>query len=1697
MAGSEALEVSLRLVLEEQAEMARALAAAGGKAGDEFYKALSPKAQKAFDSITDQAEKAAKEVGAKFSKTELRFRSSSGQFLSPQDLDALTKANAKFAEAQKAVEAFRNAIIETGQESTKSFNLLESAITGVAVSLTSRLTDAVGTALASVQGLVSGFLELDGELRLAAAAAGEQGGYERLAAVVDKVGIEAAGTTKQVAELATSLVRAGFSIKEVEAALPGVVKGAEATGTSFAAFGDIVGNTLRGFGLEVSETSRVVDVLVNTANSSNASIEGLGYTFEYTAPIAKALGVSLEEVAAAAGLMANAGIQGSVAGTGLRTGLQKLQQAAGGASPEVMGLMRGQERLTNVMRKLGATVVDTNGKLLPFDQVLIRLKSGLEKLNQADQVQLANVLFGDEAGSKFLAILNQSDAAIIKLFGDIKNSSGAADTARTAMAGMGLELQQLQGTMDSLGTAIGSVMAAGLRPLVGLANVAVGAISALPAPAKAAGGAIVALGLASVGAAVAVGALNLVVGQIGGYAVLKAALASTIASFGPIAAGTTIVLGLAAAIGYAASGFRETDKTTKALIQTTVGLAVGVSVFRGIAGAVALLNAAQALWNTRLKGSIALQTVLTALTPKGLVQLAVAATAATAAYAAVGSLIRVAGEETEDLSGKTEELRDEIKLLQEEIQKRKELKLDTTEAQKKLDNLQLDLQQLQAPLEIKLDIQRIDSQIQSLQDKINKNGGLDPANAALQAKIDAFKGIRDELIAAEKGTGSAQFENLTNYSKEFVRKYEAGLKEIDKLNRQKLSLPGDATDDRNRINKRISDIQSGFDRSSERRRLEAEGSQIQRQIALNKERIKDAEKLASVRKATAGSGLGPDDVGGGSINSSVDAAERMNSLQKTAQRLRQAEVNNKEAIVKAANNELRAAKSLSESAKEKLEIEKTKLETLEASASLTDKIKDKEASRLGIIREIADAYSGLASAQADLVQSRFDVDSSRNGRDIAVAEKDLQVMKERGESANVIKAAEERIAQLKRDSEVIEFRAMEAAIKSTQQRFDIESAILRLKQRSQYLEQEGAVRAAKQGTIGQEQKMLDLRGKLLDPSLSPGQKTQVAEQIKLQEESIGLSKEQEKFEKERLKNMNLIFGIERKTLEAQQQTTANKQRASAASKGFEEALNPQLFALDEAAGIKYKTVRKLVGQIQEAGKPVQNMYEDTLQVVDSTDDIAKGWEKVRSAIDGATKAVKGNATENATAIKSAKDLVSTISDPGRISGKLQSPPLMGSAGRRLLENKSIVDNLVAAALKDKMKNSYAYSSEGLSFMAGDTEAGWSKKGTNPSWFGDEELSGMKRIEKATKMTADEFFNASNQATYLERTLKALGKDPGNIEEKMKWYARAMSQATQNNGSLEFSNKLLGPLGGGPQPPSDFDKQSRAMANKGWLGAFDTFGGMEGPIDKLAAELADADAAAKNLKGSIDGVRDSVGNLVIPEIDGPISGKNFAKLNQELRDGVPKLQDYKNLVEQVNRGRESFFGVNGNTGDIENGQTQVNDGLDTALEKTKDLYESWENVHDAIINSADALKVYSEPPTARWAGGWLDAGQTADTINELGTESFLSRSGVLSLIRAPAYSSWTAPSPGMVLPAGLTSRLDSMGAFDRGSSRVGPALAGAMPLSPGVGGGFTGVADRLERRMASLEDAMRSYRPMNVQVDVPSNAGQLHTLMSFR
>ena len=1338
------LQVSLALLLENQAEIARELAKAGGQAGADFGRGLSAEAQKAFNDLVSQAERAAKEAGLRFNKVKLQFETVSGDVIPQKTLDQIGKVNRGFAEARQAVDAFKSATTTAARESAAGMNLLEAAVTGVAVSLTSRLTDAAGSALGSVKGLVQGFLELDGELRLASAAAGETGGYQRLSQIVDKVGIDAAGTTKQVAELATSLVRAGFSISEVEGALAGVVRGAEATGTGFKAFGDIVGNTLRGFGLEVDQTARVVDVLTNTANSSSASVEGLGYTFEYTAPIAKALGVSLEDVAAAAGLMANAGIQGSVAGTGLRTGLERLQEAAGGASPEVLGLVRGQERLQLVMSKLGATVTDASGKLLPLEQVFLRLKAGLEKLNQADQVQLAGILFGDDAGSKFLSITNQSSAAISKMFADLRSSKGATDTARNAMVGMGLELQQLTGTMDSLRNNIGGVMAAGLRPLVQAANLAVGAISGLPKPVKDTGAALIALGIASTGAAISITALNLVLAQTGGLAGLAVAARAASVAVAGIGGSLTIVLAAAAGIALLTGRFSEMDSTTKTLVQTTIALGAGVLVFRGIAAAAGIAATGLGFLNIQL-GRTAVLTALASGAAKGgwLAGLVGAAAAAATVYGVLNNNIKTTGEETEALSSKARELKDQIAQLQKEIADGKKLGIDTTDAQRRVNELYMKLREIERPLELKLSVEKAKSEVKTLKDELGKLSEGDSGRPGLQAKVDGAERYLKLLQQIDRAQAVTDASPIAQQGAKDLAELE---KRVNQLLAKKITLPVSAP---------------------EQKDIDKELNIYQRQIDLRKVGIRVAidreEAVGQLSKLQGDIAV--------MLSKGIDPAITRSKLLPLQIQVRNLDLErdkiNKD-LAATLDRQVAADGKRVLTAKEQLEAAKGKLSVQQASANLDEKILGQDAARLRYIQQAADAYVNLATAQAALAQSGFDVERSRNSNRLNLAEKEFQFLKERGASAGAVQEAEGRIAAIKRDSEGIEYRSMQASIQATAQRFEMERKVLELKQAGQLLEQQGAIRAADRAVLQERQQLLELRGKLADPSTTPLQKSSLNEQVKLQGELIRAAQSLAGIERERMTNLGMIFGLERQTQQAQQGTAANQQRAAAASKGWEESLGGALAAVDKAATGVDRLKQVFVGTIQAGNGPVEQIF------------------------------------------------------------------------------------AAASGLPEPLRNA----------------------------------------TDATKQLGDGFAETNAQALVLLQT-----------------------------------------------------------------------------VSKLAAA-----------------------------------------------------------------------------------------------------------------------------PSARWAGGGVDPSGRYQ-VNELGTESFLSRSGALSLIHAPAYGSWSPPSAGMVLPAGLTARLDAMGAFSGGAPA--PVLAGIAPAMGGGNGNQQAAAlGRLQRSIDALESTMRSYSPA-VTVNLPNNAGLLNTLQGIR
>lgn len=400
--------------------------------------------------------------------------------------------------------------------------------------------------------------DFEAELKRAAAIEGLGKNYDQLRESISAVARVAAGTPTEVAQLATALSRAGFSADETEASLRSIVFAAEAVALPFEEVGSIASTTLRSFGLSAGQTNEVLDVLVNTANSSNQSLTDVGEALKFAAPNARQFGVSVADLSATLAVLADNGIRGSEAGTGLRTGLNRLVIAATGANDELLGVSRGSEILAKAMRTLGAEVVDANGQLLPMDEVLKNLKTNLGQFSTGQQAEIAKALFGDEAGSKFLALLNTSDAKIDQVFKTLRNSTGAVDETHESMDSFSRSVARLQGNLASVGIEIGEKFNLVLKPLADLLSDAIGAAQGLPKPlrdigtaALAAGIAIGGLVLAAKGIAILAGATKALTGLAG-----AASLAAGVKGIGGLTAAIALIPGWGWAIagGIAVAG---------------------------------------------------------------------------------------------------------------------------------------------------------------------------------------------------------------------------------------------------------------------------------------------------------------------------------------------------------------------------------------------------------------------------------------------------------------------------------------------------------------------------------------------------------------------------------------------------------------------------------------------------------------------------------------------------------------------------------------------------------------------------------------------------------------------------------------------------------------------------------------------------------------------------------------------------------------------------------------------------------------------------------------------------------------------------------------------------------------------------------------------------------------------------------------
>lgn len=258
--------------------------------------------------------------------------------------------------------------------------------------------------------------------------------------------IEMGAKTKFSATEATQafkyMAMAGWDSAQMMDGIEGVMNLAAASGEDLATTSDIVTDALTAFGLQAKDSAHFADVLAQASAKSNTNVGMMGETFKYVAPVAGAMGYSVEDTAVAIGLMASSGIKASQAGTALRSMITKM------ASPT--------KQVSEAMKQYGISLTDANGKMKPLQQLMVELRTKTKDLSKEQKVQVASTIAGKEAMSGMLAILNASDKDFNKLTKDIANSDGAAEKmAKTMLKNLKGSLTLLKSALESAGIVIG------------------------------------------------------------------------------------------------------------------------------------------------------------------------------------------------------------------------------------------------------------------------------------------------------------------------------------------------------------------------------------------------------------------------------------------------------------------------------------------------------------------------------------------------------------------------------------------------------------------------------------------------------------------------------------------------------------------------------------------------------------------------------------------------------------------------------------------------------------------------------------------------------------------------------------------------------------------------------------------------------------------------------------------------------------------------------------------------------------------------------------------------------------------------------------------------------------------------------------------------------------------------------------------
>lgn len=260
-----------------------------------------------------------------------------------------------------------------------------------------------------------------------------------------EMGAKTKFSATESAEAFTYMAMAGWKTEDMLQGIDGIMALAAADGLDLATTSDIVTDALTAFGLSADDSGHFADVLAVAASNANTNVSLLGESFKYAAPVAGALGYSAEDTAIALGLMANAGIKGSQGGTALRSSLSRLIKPTDDAAA--------------LMEQYGLSMTNADGSMKSLGEVMEMLRTKMGGLSEAEQAQAAATLFGQEAMSGMLAVINASDSDYEKLTSAIYGADGAAQQmADTMLDNLSGQLTLLKSALEGLAIQFGEIL---------------------------------------------------------------------------------------------------------------------------------------------------------------------------------------------------------------------------------------------------------------------------------------------------------------------------------------------------------------------------------------------------------------------------------------------------------------------------------------------------------------------------------------------------------------------------------------------------------------------------------------------------------------------------------------------------------------------------------------------------------------------------------------------------------------------------------------------------------------------------------------------------------------------------------------------------------------------------------------------------------------------------------------------------------------------------------------------------------------------------------------------------------------------------------------------------------------------------------------------------------------------------------------